>query len=323
MSAESMPDWSTCRLDPKCGSCGYSLRMLTEPRCPECGAGFAWGEALNRARFGLDGVLFEYQWRRKPVRSWLRTVGLTLVPWRLWPRLGYTARPRVVPLLAMLLITWLAYLLTVFVCDWVEDVIVSAGWRHRFGAASYIGAPFQWSSWLYRYEGCAIAASLLVLWLCSFLCRGPLREIGPAMDHVWRLVALCGVSLLAWAAAAHALMAALSAMEPWWWNHDRFDPLPAGYAYRYRGYVVLGATMISFCLGCRLYLRIRRGWLWGAIVLALASVLLILMLYSVSVRYYGTLKNPWTAMIQRRWYPGVERLLGGILSLDRGDWLGS
>ncbi len=39
-AAASSPDWSVIQEDILCPLCEYDLRMLAEPRCPECGYRF-------------------------------------------------------------------------------------------------------------------------------------------------------------------------------------------------------------------------------------------------------------------------------------------
>ena len=34
---DGQPDWSAIDFEVRCGRCDYNLRMLPEPRCPECG----------------------------------------------------------------------------------------------------------------------------------------------------------------------------------------------------------------------------------------------------------------------------------------------
>ena len=74
--------WDTSAQDIPCPLCGYNLRGLTEPRCPECGYRFAWPDLLDPARLPHP-YLFEHHPRRN-VRSFLRTYGLALLPRRFW-----------------------------------------------------------------------------------------------------------------------------------------------------------------------------------------------------------------------------------------------
>ena len=93
-AVDSPPDWAHIALDVLCPRCEYNLRTLTRPRCPECGLTFVWSDVLLAAEGRADVQLFEYQWRRRPVRSLIRTTALLLLPWRFWRRLPLAAAPR-------------------------------------------------------------------------------------------------------------------------------------------------------------------------------------------------------------------------------------
>lgn len=80
---DGVPDWERIGFEVCCARCGYNLRMLSAPRCPECGLEFAWGEALRQADSESD-FLFEHQWRRRPVRSFVVTVWRSFRPWKFW-----------------------------------------------------------------------------------------------------------------------------------------------------------------------------------------------------------------------------------------------
>ena len=93
-AGDSPPDWAHIALEVLCPRCEYNLRTLTRPRCPECGLTFVWSDVLLAAEGRADVQLFEYQWRRRPVRSLIRTTALLLLPWRFWRRLPLAAAPR-------------------------------------------------------------------------------------------------------------------------------------------------------------------------------------------------------------------------------------
>ncbi len=69
-------------VDLACPLCGYNLRGLAEPRCPECGGAFDWGELLDHGR-DHHRWLFEHGHGRDArtfVATWLRTAA----PGRFW-----------------------------------------------------------------------------------------------------------------------------------------------------------------------------------------------------------------------------------------------
>jgi hypothetical protein len=97
--AES-PRWDKLAIEVRCPRCDYDLRLLPQPRCPECGLQFKWAEVIAAAQKRLECPLFEYRWRDRPIRSFFITISLATLPWRLWRRTPLTAAPRVGPLLA-------------------------------------------------------------------------------------------------------------------------------------------------------------------------------------------------------------------------------
>lgn len=99
------PDWETLDIELRCPRCRYDLRRLPQPRCPECGLQFRWAELVAATRCSLSPLAFEYQWRKRPLRSFLATVGRAMFPWRLWRRARPANAPRVGPLLAAVILT--------------------------------------------------------------------------------------------------------------------------------------------------------------------------------------------------------------------------
>ena len=87
-----------------CDVCKYHLYGLTETRCPECGTSFTWEgalEALERRKHPL----FEYQCRRRPIRSFFTSWFLALRPAKLWRQVDIHDRPPVRALFAMALMS--------------------------------------------------------------------------------------------------------------------------------------------------------------------------------------------------------------------------
>jgi hypothetical protein len=79
---DAPPDWPTLSTDLTCPLCGYNLRGLADPRCPECGFAFRWGELLDAKR-DRHPWLFEHG-RGRNVRTFLATYVRTPLPRRFW-----------------------------------------------------------------------------------------------------------------------------------------------------------------------------------------------------------------------------------------------
>lgn len=87
-----------------CDVCKYHLYGLLETRCPECGTAFTWEGALE-AHHRRKHPLFEYQCRRRPIRSFLTSCFSALRPAKLWRRVDIHDRPPVNALLLMALVS--------------------------------------------------------------------------------------------------------------------------------------------------------------------------------------------------------------------------
>src|SRR5689334_20787881 len=78
------PDWESAHTpDVPCPLCGYSLRGLAEPRCPECGYRATSWAALIEQNNWRHPFLFEHNPRR-PIRSFARTLLASLRPIKLF-----------------------------------------------------------------------------------------------------------------------------------------------------------------------------------------------------------------------------------------------
>ncbi len=120
---DALPDWSKLDVELTCPRCGYNLRLLTLPRCPECGLTFDWQELAAAERLRRDNPLFEYQWRYWPVRSLLGTIARTLYPPWLWQSVRLEVEPRIGPLLLLALIVGIGS--------------TAVGWAVRYGELYY------------------------------------------------------------------------------------------------------------------------------------------------------------------------------------------
>lgn len=121
---DGVPDWERIEFEVCCARCGYNLRMLTEPRCPECGLEFAWGEALRQAESESD-FLFEHQWRKRPIWSFLVTVWRSFLPRSFWSSVSIHNRISCRPLWFMLAVTILLFAILVPAVAW----LVSTGMK--------------------------------------------------------------------------------------------------------------------------------------------------------------------------------------------------
>lgn len=128
--------WDALGFELGCPRCGYNLRMLPAPRCPECGLDFDWGELLSAAR-GQHEFFFEHNWQARPGPALFLTLWRSLWPASFWRRVPIAAPVRVGPLLVVAAaavvggvvafpLTWLLLLLVVVAGEYG---LRSAGWQ--------------------------------------------------------------------------------------------------------------------------------------------------------------------------------------------------
>jgi len=115
---DGQPDWEAIRFEVPCSRCGYNLRMLPQPRCPECGLQFDWRDVLDASAW-RSKFLFEHHWRDRFVRSWLKSTWAGLRPFRFWRQVSIHDRVRPGPLWFLLLTSVLWFPITVHLLAWL------------------------------------------------------------------------------------------------------------------------------------------------------------------------------------------------------------
>ncbi len=152
-TVDDPPDWAAVGRDVGCPLCGYNLRGLAEPRCPECGYRFVWAELLAPP----PGVpfLFEFQPGRN-VASFAATQAAGWRPRRLWR----TVRPEMAVRPVRLFAYWLLSASLVVVAAGLVVANVAAELKAQdrrtaaFVTAHYAPAP---SAVLAGYTAAAIS----------------------------------------------------------------------------------------------------------------------------------------------------------------------
>jgi len=194
-TTSTAPDWNLVHFDVGCARCGYDLRGLTEPVCPGCALAFDWSQAVPLEKltcthcgyhlYGLSenrcpecgetftwidvltayhrtrSPFFEYRYRARPVRSFLRAIADALRPRWLWSTMSLHDPPRV----GALLILWLACAVLLIAIP----VGLSAGfteltvilWRRQYNNAPFF-APWRPS---FNRVDAAFAVGGLAIWV--------------------------------------------------------------------------------------------------------------------------------------------------------------
>jgi rubredoxin len=205
-SSPAAPDWETIMRDVLCPLCGYNLRGLSNPRCPECGYQFEWPSVLDPDK-DRHPYLFEHHPERN-VRSFLQTLFRSpLSPSNFWHTLDPAQRVR----LGRLVLYWLIYamiallptLIAVGVIIWRDAQYPSAGgslWSNLHHGAANV-----------RWNGIVSAVILLPLfpWL-NFLVlivfQQSMRRSRVRAIHVLRSAIYCGDLVLWFSVATTAVL---------------------------------------------------------------------------------------------------------------------
>jgi len=140
---------------------------------------FTWEQALDDYHRRLK-PLFEYRWRDRPCRSLVYTWWLALRPWKLWRLIDIHDRPRVWPLLMLLVVATIALIIAGIVSNFVEVAIDR--WRFaRLMAARGRTVPMLGPglsavaslAWNYRLLGeCARIIGVWSFFTFASLCSG-------------------------------------------------------------------------------------------------------------------------------------------------------
>lgn len=268
--------------DLACWRCGYNLRGLVSPRCPECGLTFTWQRLLDpEAR--PHPYLWEQHRRHRPVRSYVRTLLGVLRPQRFWRGLHLGQFDDGTGAAAFFAVSLGLLVGLIFVAAGVAKVADALLWsslKSPAGNPRFLGDFWHWLCFpdapAHRYwptvaatAGFAVAGALLS-WASLVLFRPTLRRARLPSHHVTRVVAY---SSGVWVAAAAVCAVGLVVYEFARGFHIRELHLAIGIAV-----VVLAALTgwaVSLVAGFREYLRLRRGW---AMVLASQTIVALILL---------------------------------------------
>ncbi|HEY7116443.1 MAG TPA: hypothetical protein VH475_07655 [Tepidisphaeraceae bacterium] len=144
IDAPQAPDWDAIPHEVTCPLCGYNLRGLADPRCPECGHRFNWPEVTDPEK-RLHPYLFEHHPERN-VWSFTRTLVGTLRPGEFWGGLPPSQPSRPSRLRGYWLLTFLIATLPFF-AEWARATIT--GWNRPstlvFGPQGWPYSEHSWS----------------------------------------------------------------------------------------------------------------------------------------------------------------------------------
>jgi hypothetical protein len=193
-------DWSTIADDVECARCGYNLRGLDRPRCPECGLKFSWEEILN-PELRPHPYLYEHHGGHNRFRRLIKTVAHSWIPWRFWRTMRMNHPRRPVRLAAFGF--WLALIGTMI--SSVGTGLITTGAYYVYstpilgpGDPSFTKAATFGKDQMYRtLNRCfGVAATYLVLCVLNVACMSflfrSLRRYRVLPGHLWRVAVYTG-----------------------------------------------------------------------------------------------------------------------------------
>ena len=290
----AVPDWSTLDIELHCPRCDYNLKMLTSPRCPECGLTFEWDELIRATRNELHVPIFEYQWRTRPVQSFFETILRCMFPWTLWRRI-----PLAGPVRSGVL---LVFVLFVVIAGAIVDVAAAAvgcfAWTRKYSAffgslstLEVVGRHLEAT-----VERTAVVLPLVVICTLGLAVMSQtLRSARIRAVHLVRVASYAFVAVVCWRAAIEGAQIAfwsslLLFNFPWAWN--LVDPPGENIAFL--------AGVVSIALAARHYLRISTPEL-AVLVIVLLMMLALLTVLIVSAAHWGSFQNQVSDAIR----PGI------------------
>jgi hypothetical protein len=303
------PDWSALETDLRCPRCDYNLRMLTLPRCPECGLEFDWAELIAATARERECPIFEYQWRRRPVQSFLFTIWLAVQPWRLWRAIKLEFEPQLGALAALAA----AAIVGMFLCS----AAIRFSWQ--LAAVYKFGNPRGF--WVVLHgivDRSALLgvlqtriAPLLIVLAAIAVYRFTLVRFRIRFVHLVRIAVLSWTGWI-WAGTLIGFPIYLLSIILLLTTSAKQRYLPSWTDDGLR-VVSFGIYFVSLALAFRRYLRLRRAWLAATAAMTLATVAIIVftVVYNVYTqrRTFGSTLAPLD-----EWFPGLQWLCLHVLS---------
>ncbi|HKQ50145.1 MAG TPA: hypothetical protein VJZ71_18860 [Phycisphaerae bacterium] len=297
-------DWNTFTLDLFCPRCDYNVRMLTGSRCPECGLSLDWPRIVASAEQRIDSPLFEYQWRKTPVRSFFGTLSLCLRPWRLWKGLSIADVPHSVGLALFALAVSVIYLLTTTASSVISIMLMRVMYgRFRAKFLPWLLATIKSVGIWYLKEFGIVVVVALFLWIYLQVFQQTISRYRIRRVQLARIVVFAYVPLLIIKVTRQVCLES-------YWMGPSIDLNLWNVIFDYSG---LALCVLSLAIGLDTYLKVRRGW---AVAVAI-FVLTFLTCFTLSISLIvglGMWANPFTDALSSAW-PGVSYSMTWLLAL--------
>lgn len=317
------PDWSTLDFEVTCPRCAYNLKMLAQPRCPECGLEFAWRAVVAASREARrDSPLFEYRWRNKPVRSFLYTALLCLMPGRLWRRAELTHTPR-----AFAIAVWVVLLTMLLLgLEWAREAAALHVLEAVFPGMATFYAPFGLWADVSDVTGVdkdtellarTLMLPLVVLFISVY--RFTFVRYRIIWLHLLRVGVYAWAAYAVWTFIANLLLTTVCVANISYRNALAqttpiiiFDvPMPnqvmLDRVEALLNWVPPLATAWSLWLGFAAYLQVKRAWAGAACSMVMITVAYFVLCATMAVQIERSVFGEWIEMLDQ-WMPGLYDL---------------
>ncbi len=243
-----------------CRYCEYHLFGLRRTRCPECGKRFTWAEVLTDYHGRRHG-LFEYQWRRSPLRSLGATWLKALDPRSLWRLIDIHSPPNVKPLTVMALAAIVVFAVLAPACvgatNWLSAWICN-GRETAWGTFYYLRRP------LYQEivaAGSSAAVSAIVLFSIAW-CATSLASLLLFVQSMRRYKVRPGHVLRVWAYCVPLKTVLLPAVFAPACAIDSYFSYPLNYVEVFAATALPGMLHVVWSLreGYKTYLHMDHSW---------------------------------------------------------------
>jgi len=260
---EYPPDTLSVEADPLCPHCDYNLRELRETRCPECGESFTWDAARAHAQ-EQQAFHFEFQARRQPVTSMLRTTLALVRPRRFWRAFPENASVRLKALLVqfcvLLVVIECLYVLALTLVSSVEMWAWGGTWR--FSTRELMG-------WAGAVCGQAMPAIICAgfMYLLLFVLLRLFQHRRIEYWRLFRVMAYSGMTMLLYATSTTILSRLIGIIEDYY-----FSPLQLIHPPHLSSFAAVISLVLTIRFGIEHELNVSRPWLITLSALLLTAV---------------------------------------------------
>lgn len=281
------PDWETITREVKCPLCGYNLRGLSEPRCPECGCQFQWPSVLDPDK-DRHPYLFEHHPKRS-IRSFFQTLFHQLKPSKFWRKLEPSHRPQAGRIVLYWFLCSLAILLPVIV-GFVEVVRYHSQWGSPPLDQVLRNLWRDFSGSEARVVASGIAMLALFPWfnfLALMIFQQSMRRSHIRPVHVLRCAIYCG-DVIVWYAIGTAI--AFAGMDFVFERRSLRNPITSLFLGEGSIVTLMAFGLVAMILlnGIRLFIAYRRYMKFDHAMAAVMASQLIVVLAVMALLAYGS-----------------------------------